>query len=474
VKRQTTELVERVAHLTPAERARLGRAVRDDVPRRTHGNWAPSPERADPIALLEEQARWRSPELVPIRYGRMLVSPFAFFRGAAAIMAADLASVAHTSLRAQLCGDAHLSNFGIFAAADRRLTFDINDFDETLAGPFEWDVKRLVASVAVAGRERGFSPKTRTQSCLAVARSYRNAMREFASMRTLDLWYVRIDIDDLMRTLERDATSADTKQIARDVAKARTRDSLKAFSKLTRPSASGPRIASDPPLIVPLDELLPEGSRDVALAGIRDLIRAYRRTLAADRRALLERFRFVDAAHKVVGVGSVGTQDWIVLLLGKDDDDPLFLQAKEAEVSVLQPYLGKSSFRNQGQRVVEGQRLMQTAGDIMIGWLRATGPDSVERDYYVRQLWDQKGSASIETMRASSLKDYGRLCGWALAKAHARTGDAIAICNYLGASETFDRALAAFAETYAEQNEQDYAGLARAVESGRIRVESGP
>jgi uncharacterized protein (DUF2252 family) len=355
---------------------------------------------------------------------------------------------------------------------DRRLTFDANDFDETLRGPFEWDLKRLAASFAVAGRERGDARKLRARVCGAVVRSYREAMREFASMRALDLWYARVNVDDLVRSLQEQGSSANAKRVEHDLAKARTRDSLKAFSKLTRMSEAGPRIAGAAPLVIPLDDLAEGGDVTIAHEGILSLIRAYRRTLPRDRRHLLERFRYVDAARKVVGVGSVGTRAWIVLMLGCDDD-PLFLQAKEAEASILEPHLGKSRYSNHGQRVVEGQRLMQAASDILLGWLREKAAGGVTRDFYVRQLWDQKGSAPVETMPADLLHQYGRLCGWTLAKSHARAGDAIAISSYLGRSDVFDKALAAFAETYADQNERDYAALARAVEAGRIPAEAG-
>ena len=465
--------VSKVEHFTTTERAARGKAARAEIPRSVHGDWEPAPHRADPVGLLEDQAQRRVPELVPIRYGRMLVSPFAFYRGSAALMAADLADGPRTGLYTQLCGDAHLSNFGVFATPDRRLTFAVNDFDETLPGPFEWDVKRLVASFAVAGRERGFGAKARGVINAAAVRSYRKAIREFASMRMLDVWYARIDVDDLMRSVRSELSAAQRKRLKRDVAKARTRDSLKAFAKLTRLVDAEPRIASDPPLIVPLDELAAPGEAQSAHEAIHSLIRDYRRTLAGDRRRLLERFRYVDAAHKVVGVGSVGTRAWIVLMLGRDDDDPLFMQAKEAEASVLEPYLGKSAYANHGQRVVEGQRLMQAASDVLLGWLRDKEPEGSTRDFYVRQLWDQKGSAEIDVMAPADMENYARLCGWTLAQGHARSGDAIAIAGYLGASDVFDDALGAFAETYADQNERDYAALQEAAASGRIKAQTG-
>jgi uncharacterized protein (DUF2252 family) len=462
----------KVVHFTTEERAARGKAARAEIPRRVHGEWEPASQRPDPVEMLEEQAKTRVPELVPIRYGRMLVSPFAFYRGGAALMATDLAEGTRTGLHVQLCGDAHLSNFGVFAAPDRRLIFSVNDFDETLPGPFEWDVKRLVASFAVAGRHRGFGGKERARIHAAVARSYRESIHAFASMRNMDLWYVRADLEELQREFVASATRRQRKRMEKNVARARGKTSLKAFDKLTRLVDGERRIVSDPPLIVPIREMVePEQGENISEA-FRDLIRAYRRTLAVDRRRLLERFRYVDAARKVVGVGSVGTRAWIVLMLGRDNDDPLFLQAKEAQRSVLEPHLGKSEFTSHGQRVVEGQRLMQTASDIMLGWLTTEGLDGVKRDFYVRQLWDSKGSALIDELEPSAFEVYGRLCGWTLAKAHARSGDAIAIAGYLGTSPAFDRAVAVFAEAYADQNERDYDALKDAAASGRVTVET--
>jgi uncharacterized protein (DUF2252 family) len=462
----------KIEHFTVAERAAGGKAVREDVPRRAHGEWEPAPHRPDPVELLEAQAESRLPELAPIRYGRMLISPFTFFRGGAYLMAHDLAESPRTGLRAQLCGDAHLSNFGVFAAPDRRLVFSVNDFDETLPGPFEWDLKRLVSSFTVAARDRGFDAKLRSRINTTVTSAYRHAMHEFAGMRNLDLWYTRIDIDDVARDLRSSATAAETKRMDKDLAKARAKDSLRAFGKLTRLVDGEPRIISDPPLIVPVEELVELGDEQV-LDAFRTLIRAYRRTLPRDRRRLLERYRFVHAARKVVGVGSVGTRAWIVLLLGRDGDDPLFLQAKEAEASVLEPFLGKSEFSNHGQRVVEGQRLVQAASDIMLGWLRTPGLDGVERDFYLRQLWDAKGSATVEVMEPDGMKAYAELCGSTLARAHARSGDAVAIAAYLGSGDNCDRALDAFAEAYADQNERDYEALRQAAATGRVKAESG-
>jgi uncharacterized protein (DUF2252 family) len=473
VEHEVTTGAPKVEHFTPDERAARGKAARAEVPRRVHGEWEPSSHRPDPVELLEEQAQTRVTELVPIRYGRMLVSPFTFYRGAAAVMASDLANSPRTGLHTQLCGDAHLSNFGAFAAPDRRTIFGVNDLDETLPGPFEWDVKRLVASFAVAGRDRGFSPKDRAACNLTVAKAYRESMREVSTMGNLDLWYSRIEVDDLVNQFaQMKTTTAQRKRAEKNLEKARTKDSLKAFGKLTTIVDGQRRIVADPPLIVPVDELAGPDTDSVE-DYLANLIRSYRRTLSGDRRRLVERFRYVDAARKVVGVGSVGTRAWIVLLVGRDNEDPLFLQAKEAEVSVLEPYLGKSSYVNHGQRVVEGQRLMQPASDIMLGWIRTPGLDGVTRDFYVRQLWDSKGSALVDAMEPNVLKFYARLCGSALAHAHARSGDAVAIASYLGTSEAFDKAMATFAETYADQNERDYDALKQAVDSGRVAAEPG-
>jgi uncharacterized protein (DUF2252 family) len=461
----------KVAHFTVDERAARGKAERADTPRRSHAEWQAATHRPDPVELLEEQAQTRVPELVPIRYGRMLISPFTFFRGAAYLMAADLADGPRTGLHAQLCGDAHLSNFGVFAAPDRRLVFSINDFDETLPGPFEWDLKRLVASFAVAGRDRGFDDALRERVNRTVTRAYRTAIREFAAMRNLDVWYARVDVEDVVARAR--ANALQRKQVQKGLAKARAKDNLKALGKLTTLVDGEPRIVNDPPLIVRAEELVEDADAKLVMTSLEDLIRAYRRTLPRDRRRLLERYRYVDAARKVVGVGSVGTRAWIVLMLGRDGDDPLFLQAKEAQGSVLEPFVGKSEFANHGQRVVEGQRLMQSASDVLLGWIRTIGIDGVERDFYVRQLWDAKGSVDVETIQPEGMLVYAELCGQTLARAHARSGDAIAISSYLGTSDTADRALATFAEAYADQNERDHDALVKAVSSGRVQAETG-
>jgi uncharacterized protein (DUF2252 family) len=462
----------KVIHLSLAERAARGRAARAEVSRRVLGEWAASADRRDPIVLLEEQAASRVPELVPIRYGRMLGSPFAFYRAGAYIMAADLARSPRTGLRVQLCGDAHLSNFGGFAAPDRRRVFDVNDFDETLPGPFEWDLKRLVASFAVAGRDLGFHAKQRHDSNAAVTRAYREAMRRLTAMNTLDLWYSRIDAEAVKSQFRSNASAKRRKLMKQSRAKAHAKDSLRALDKLTTIIDGEPRIVSDPPLIVPVELLSgPDGQAIEEFAG--GVNRGYRRTLSGDRRQLLERFRYVHAARKVVGVGSVGTRDWIALMLGRDDNDPLFLQIKQAQASVLEPFLGKSRCANHGQRVVEGQRLMQAASDIMLGWDHVTGVDGVKRDFYARQLWDQKGSVVIEGMNPRELSEYAQICGRTLARAHARSGDAVAIAGYLGSSNALDLALAEFAELYADQNELDYAALKSAVKTGRVNAETG-
>jgi uncharacterized protein (DUF2252 family) len=463
----------KVPHFTPAERAARGKAARADVPRSSHGEWKPAGTRPDIVGLLEEQAASRVPELVPIRYGRMLVSPFTFFRGAAYLMASDLSDGPRSGLHAQLCGDAHLSNFGIYAAPDRRLVFSVNDFDETLPGPFEWDVKRLVASFAVAGRDRGFDIKLRTKINTAVSKAYREAMAVYAGMRNLDIWYDRIDVEQVIENFRAIASTEQRKRMEKNLAKSRTKDSLAAFNKLTEMVDGEPRIVNNPPLISTIDELAGDGA-PAAREGIQQLIRLYRRSLAGDRRKLLERYRVVDLARKVVGVGSVGTRAWIVLLLGRDGADPLFLQAKEAQPSVLEPFIGKSEYANHGQRVVEGQRLMQAASDIFLGWIHTEeGLDGQPRDFYLRQLWDAKGSAIIELMEPNALLEYGKLCGQTLAKGHARSGDPIAISSYLGTSDVFDKAMAAFAETYADQNERDYETLKQAVEKGEVKAETG-
>ena len=463
-----------VEHLTVAERIAKGRAARKMVPRRSHGAFDPGPDRPDPIALLERQAVTRVPELVPIRHGRMMVSPFTYFRGAALAMAADLAATPNSGLRVQLCGDAHLSNFGLFATPERRMVFDINDFDETLPGPWEWDLKRLAASLEIAARDNGFTDTERAPIALDCAAAYRISMNSFARSRNLDVFYASFDIERALADYDRVRGNRKVLQQAQQViAKARTRDSLQALEKLTHLEDGTPRITADPPLIVPVAELLPDAALDLYVSWMRANLRAYRSTLQNDRRVALEKFRLIELARKVVGVGSVGMRAWIALMLGRDNDDPLILQIKEAEASVLEEFCGASRYRNHAHRVVSGQRLMQAASDVFLGWLRVPGVDGVERDFYVRQLRDWKGSVEIDEMEPEAMRIYGTWCAWTLARAHACTGDRVAISAYLGSGTVFDKAIAQFAIAYAERNEHDYAALQAAVEGGRIAAQTG-
>ena len=465
--------VEAGPHLSPGERAELGRNARSTAPRSSHADWTPASDRPDPVDLLEEQAATRVPELVPIRYGRMTASPFAFFRGAAYVMASDLADSPTSGFRAQLCGDAHLSNFGGFASPERSLLFDLNDFDETLPGPWEWDLKRLVASMSIAGRDRGFSSKQRRSIVQGTVQAYRVSMQRLSEMGELAIWYERVDEQMLTSQLGPEATSRQVKQFEKTVAKAKVKDSTRAFTKLTSTVDGEPRIISDPPLIVPVNELLSPGEVSDFTDRMNTLLSDYRKTLPLERGRLFDRYRYVDLARKVVGVGSVGTRAWVILMIGRDSGDPLFLQAKEARPSVLEAFCGKSEFGNQGQRVVEGQRLMQAASDIFLGFLRTTGIDGKRRDFYIRQLWDWKTSAEVQSMLPSGMSLYGRLCGWTLARAHARSGDSVAIASYLGNGDQFDRAVTEFAEKYAEQNDRDHLELLEAIESGRLEAIAG-
>jgi uncharacterized protein (DUF2252 family) len=463
-----------VPHLTVAERTARGRAARNEVPRSSQGKFEPAPDREDPVALLERQAKTRVPDLVPIRYGRMLVSPFTFYRGAAMIMAHDLAATPRSGLNVQCCGDAHLSNFGVFASAERRLIFDINDFDETLPGPWEWDVKRLAASMLIAARDNEYKPKDQDRIVLDTVAQYRQAMQTFAGMTNLEVWYSRLEIEQLLQERAADLKPRAVKQTQKVLDKAQTRDSVSAFEKLTHIVDGQPRIVDQSPLIVPLDKLVGEDQRDHVLGDLRGMVRTFRESLEYDRRVLLEEFRLADFARKVVGVGSVGTRAWIALFFGRDQQDPLLMQLKEAEASVLEEPLGPSEFSNHGQRVVSGQRLMQASSDILLGWLHVLSPlDGEQRDFYGRQLKDWKGSADIDQLRPEGMLIYGRLCGWTLARAHARSGDRIAISSYLGAGGNFDRAILEFSRAYAEQNAQDYQRLVDAVKSGKIKAETG-
>jgi uncharacterized protein (DUF2252 family) len=463
-----------VPHLTVEERIALGKQARAEVPRSSHAAFESAADRADPIELLESQASTRVPELVPIRYGRMLVSPFTFYRGAAKIMANDLARTPNSGLKVQCCGDAHLSNFGVFASPERRLVFDINDFDETLPGPWEWDVKRLAVSMLIAARDDGFAVKEQDRIVLDTVAQYRNAMRNFAGMENLAVWYARMEIEDLLQEYAPQFRSRQVKRTEKTLAKARTRDSMSAFSKLTQRVDGRAEIVDESPLIVPIRALVPEPEQDHLFEELHQLMRSFRSTLQHDRRLLLEQFELSDFARKVVGVGSVGTRAWIGLLFGRDGQDPLFLQMKEAEASVLEEFVGKSPFKNHGERVVNGQRLMQATSDIFLGWVHVSaGIDGKARDFYGRQLKDWKGSAEIEQMVPRGMALYGRFCGWTLARAHARSGDRIAIAAYLGSGNAFDRAILEFSRAYANQNERDYQQLADAVKSGRIVAQTG-
>lgn len=463
----------------PEERAAAGKAARATAPLEAHADFRPAESR-DPVRLLLDQAKTRVPDLVPIRHGRMLVSPFTFYRGAARVMAADLQWTPTSGLRSQLCGDAHLANFGAYASPERRLVFDINDFDETLPGPFEWDVKRLAASLVVAGRDNGFTAKQCRKVVLAGVERYRTTLQKFAGQSITDVWYAHLNIEDVLAEFkaalpkpQRKANKARFKVAEDNLAKARTRDSLQAIAKLTTVSNGRRRIISNPPLIVPLAELTGFDT-DMVLEQVRGMLATYRDTLQSDRRHLLDHFVLADVAHKVVGVGSVGLRAWILLLESGVKGEGLVLQAKQSEVSVLADYAGESEYANQGERVVAGQRVMQATSDIFLGWLRAPAPTGgAEVDYYLRQLRDWKLSADIETMSPQGMRLYAQLCGWTLARAHARSGDRIAIAAYLGGSATFDNAIADLAEAYADQNERDHAALAEAVAAGRVEAKSG-
>jgi uncharacterized protein (DUF2252 family) len=458
-----------VPNLSVAERAALGKTARAEVPRSSHAVFEPTAHRLDPIELLERQADARVPELVPIRYGRMLVSPFTFYRGAALIMASDLAATPRSGLLAQCCGDAHLSNFGLYASPERRLVFDINDFDETLPGPWEWDVKRLAVSMLIAARNSGFSVKNQERAVLDTVGEYRERMATFAAMGNAEVWYTRFEIEELIPHLRSRVGGKMRKRLDRAVAKALTRDSLQAFSKLSREVDGERHIVSEPPLIVRLDDYEDTEDRDRIRAGLERLLREYSFTLQHERRVFLAQFRLVDLARKVVGVGSVGARAAIALLLGRDGQDPLFLQIKEAQPSVMEEFVAPSEYQNSGERVVAGQRIMQASSDILLGWLRdAQSVQGASRDYYVRQLRDWKGSIAIEVMNPRALSVYGQLCAVTLSHAHARSGDRVAIAAYLGRGDIFDRAILAFSEAYAEQNDRDYSALVEAAKTGRV------
>jgi uncharacterized protein (DUF2252 family) len=463
-----------VPRLTREERVARGRAARAEVPRSSHAEFVPAADRPDPVKLLEGDDASRVPELLPIRYGRMAVSAFTFFRGAALLMASDLAGTPRTGLVAQICGDAHLANFGLFASPERRLVFDINDFDETLPGPWEWDVKRLATSLEVAGRDNGYSDKQRRSIVLAAVAAYRRSMAGFAEKTALEVWYSHADETAIQARFGGKLDGGRRKRLSRTMAKARTKDNLGALGRFAGGQDGRPEIVADPPLIVPIRDLVEFGTDNAELQEqLQGMLDAYRSTLEPERRALLDQYRLVDFARKVVGVGSVGTRSWMALLLGDHERDPLFLQAKEAGTSALEQFVGPSEYDNAGQRVVVGQRLMQAVSDIFLGWVRVKGIDGQTRDFYLRQLRDWKGSAEIEAMVPAGMQAYGELCGWTLARAHARSGDRIAIAAYLGSGPAFDVALWEFAQAYADQNEYDYQALTDAIRSGRIVAEVG-
>jgi uncharacterized protein (DUF2252 family) len=472
----------KIVHLDLDERKARGKAARERTAPAGHSGWVPAAGRPDPVALLEEQNTTREPDLVPVRHGRMMVSPFTFYRGAAKIMAADLRDTPTAGLNVQLCGDAHLSNFGAYASPERTLLFDLNDFDETLPGPFEYDVKRMAASFTIAARNNGFAGSDARAATLASVKAYREAMAEFAEMRTLDIWYSRLSEQDLMQQIDiatraikrydKKLGTTARKTAKKTALKAHSRDSVQALSKLAEEVDGRYRIVSQPPIVVPLRDLAGTAglSVDEMEHAIHEQFRAYRATLQPDRRHLLERFEVVDTARKVVGVGSVGTRAFIVLLQGRDQQDPLFLQVKEATASVLEDHLPKSRFPQAGQRVVQGQRMMQAASDIFLGWTKGVQAD---RYLYWRQLRDMKGSALIEAMPPAALAFYAHVCGWTLARAHARSGDAVSLAAYLGRKGRFDDSVADFSQRYADQNDQDYQAFIEAIRSGRLEAVEG-
>ena len=469
------ELLPEISQLrkeTPAERAARGKAARKRAPRTAHARWEAPAGRPDPVGLLEEQGADRVPDLVPIRYGRMLVSPGTFYRGGALLMASDLAGTPDSGLTAQLCGDAHLMNFGLYQSPERSLVFDINDFDETLPGPWEWDVKRLAASFEIAARDHGYATPTRRSIVLHCVRAYREAMLEMAGKRAIDLWYTRLDAD-LINDHVASLGGKDAKRMSKDMSRAEMKHDLRALSRLTAEVKGKTRLRSAPPLLVPARELLEGDERARFTQAVEEALRHYRETLPKDRRAAYDLYRYRDMARKVVGVGSVGTRAWVLLFFGRDEGDPLFLQSKQAQASVLERFVGRSRFRNSGRRVVEGQRLMQALGDILLGWYSVIGFDGKPYDFYVRQLWDGKGSFNVTAMTEGAWHTYAEMCSWVLARAHARSGDRIAIAAYLGAGDVFDRAVADFADAYAEQNQSDYDALREAVDSGRVAAVSG-
>ena len=454
-------------------RVAVGKAARVTAPLEDQRVFEPTALRADPVELLGRQGPSRVAELLPVRYGRMVSSAFAFYRGAALVMAADLATTPNSGLRVQLCGDAHLSNFGFYASPERHLVFDLNDFDETLPGPFEWDVKRLAASVEIAARSQSFRAKETRSVVVGAVRSYRESMRAFAKMPNQAVWYARLDAEEFLAKLRQVAPPERTRKAELLIASAKTKDSMQAFRKLTHVVDGRPRIISEPPLIVPVEDLFPGQEGEQIQAQMGELLDAYRTSLVSDRRHLFDQYRFIHMARKVVGVGSVGTRAWILLFEGVDGGDPLFLQAKEAQSSVLEQYAGVSEYTNHGERVVAGQRLMQASSDIFLGWQRTNGLDGVDRDYYLRQLRDWKASADVEGSVPEGMAVYAQVCGWTLARAHARSGDRVAIGAYLGKTSAFEEAVADFAAAYADQNDKDHALLRHAIDVGGILAHEG-
>ena len=457
--------------------AAYGKSLRESVPRKTHGEWNPAPDRPDPVELLYSQGKSRVQDLLPLRYKRMSASAFTFYRGSALIMASDLAQTPTTGIDVQACGDAHISNFGLFSSPERRTVFDINDFDETLPGPWEWDVKRLATSVEICGRDNGFSKNQRTAAVRSCVRGYREGMAQFAEMGHLDVWYAHLDVDTLRAEIAADIDTKSAKKADKRLAKAKAKDSLRAVKKLTEVVDGQLRITSNPPLIVPMRDLVAQTGNDRLIERfdegdigrlMRAILTEYRFTLPPDRRQLVSQYTVKDVAHKVVGVGSVGTRAWIVVMQGADENDPLVLQVKEAQESVLERFVGKSKFHQHGQRVVLGQRAIQTASDMLLGWCRLPGEDGRAKDYYVRQLWDGKGSIDLSLLDPQQLEQLGQACGWTLAHAHARTGDRFAITAYLGSSDKFDKAVTKFARAYADQNEADYQRFMQALETGEL------
>jgi uncharacterized protein (DUF2252 family) len=463
--------------LTVDERREVGRAARKRLRRRDLAKFEPLDDSRDPVALLQMDDEGRLEDLIPIRYGRMLTSPFAFYRGAASLMANDLARSPHTDLFAQLCGDAHLSNFGLFAAPDRRLVFDLNDFDETLPGPWEWDLKRLAASTVIAGRNIGATAEESHQAVVALCNSYRDRVRELSEMSNLEVWHQRLEVDKLVALLKANARKDSAKTVSKMATKAYTKDSIREFDKLTEVVDGKLRIAAAPPIIVPIEDVAQSFNIEVSAEFIENfvatVIGTYKQRLLADRKHLLDQYEIVHMARKIVGVGSVGTRVWIVLLIGRDAGDPLFLQVKESGPSVYERYLGKSEYEFSGQRVIAGQRLMQGASDPLLGWDNFKSPDGIEREFYVRQLKDWKGSANLDKFTPTQLREYAVLCARVLGRAHARSGDRIAIASYIGKGDALGHALGEFAAAYADQNDRDYARMKEAVADGRIAVQEG-